>query len=139
MARARALSRVYAAKCVGLRAHSSTSRHCQVCATAASAHACHDEAHTRMSMRLAGVQVVTGGLGGLGLRAAALLIARRASQVVLCSRSGRVAKDGATGQWYLLLFETLACVVQASDVADAAESRLLFGRPCNHLLHAAGT
>ena len=94
---------------------------------------------TRVPMRLAGVQVVTGGLGGLGLRAAALLVARRASQVVLCSRSGRVAKGGATGQWYLLLFETLKCVVQASDVADAAESRLLLGRPCNHLLHAAGT
>ena len=66
-------------------------------------------------------------------------LATGASQVVLCSRSGRVAKDGATGPWYLLLFETLKCVVQASDVADAAESRLLLGRPCNHLLHAAGT
>ena len=94
---------------------------------------------TRVLMRLAGMQVVTGGLGGLGLRAAALLIARRASQVVLCSRNGRVAKNGATAQWYLLLFETLKCVVQASDVADAAESHLLLGRSCNHLLHAAGT
>ena len=95
--------------------------------------------HVGVTMRLPGVQVVTGGLGGLGLRAAALLVARRASQVVISSRSGRVSTNGVIGQWYLVLFETLKCVVQASDVADAAESRLLLGRPCNHLLHAAGT
>ena len=92
---------------------------------------------TRVPMRLAGVQVVTGGLGGLGLRAAALLVACGASQVVISSRSGRVAKDGAARQWCLPLFKSLVCVVQASDVADAAESSL--GRVCNQLLHAAGT
>merc|ERR1711995_66113 len=37
---------------------------------------------------------VTGGLGGLGLRAAALLRERGASHVVLSSRSGEVAREG---------------------------------------------
>ena len=42
----------------------------------------------------AGVYAITGGLGGLGLRAAALLLERGARRVVLSSRSGRVARDG---------------------------------------------
>ena len=44
-------------------------------------------------MRLkAGVYAITGGLGGLGLRAAALLLERGASCVVLASRSGQLSK-----------------------------------------------
>ena len=37
---------------------------------------------------------MTGGLGGLGLRAAALLAERGAPSIVLASRSGRIARDG---------------------------------------------
>merc|ERR1712185_234837 len=87
----------------------------------------------------AGVHVVTGGLGGLGLRAAALFISCLASQVVTSSRSGRVANDGSAGRWHLLLIESSSFAVQAADVGEAAESRLSLNcRPCK-LLHAAGT
>ena len=38
--------------------------------------------------------MITGGLGGLGLRAAALLVEGGAVHVLLTSRGGRVARDG---------------------------------------------
>ena len=41
-----------------------------------------------------GVYAITGGLGGLGLRAAAMLVSGDASRVLLASRSGRVMRDG---------------------------------------------
>ena len=43
---------------------------------------------------LSGVYTITGGLGGLGLRAGSLLVERGAARVVLASRSTRVARDG---------------------------------------------
>eukprot|EP00964_Phaeocystis_antarctica_P086147 scaffold54520_cov92-Phaeocystis_antarctica.AAC.1 len=42
----------------------------------------------------AGAWLVTGGLGGLGLRGAALLASRGAARLVLTSRSGLVARSG---------------------------------------------
>ena len=41
-----------------------------------------------------GLYTITGGLGGLGLRAATLLIDSGARRVLLASRSGRVVRDG---------------------------------------------
>ena len=41
-----------------------------------------------------GSYAVTGGLGGLGLRAASLLVEGSSSRVLLASRSGRVMRDG---------------------------------------------
>ena len=41
-----------------------------------------------------GPYAITGGLGGLGLRAAALLVEGGAVHVLLASRGGRVARDG---------------------------------------------
>ena len=43
---------------------------------------------------MSGVYSISGGMGGLGLRAASLLVTRGASRVLLSSRSGRVARDG---------------------------------------------
>lgn len=82
---------------------------------------------------------MTGGLGGLGLRAAALLISCGASQVVSSSRSGRVANIGISAPWYSPLIKSPNLTMKASDVSDATEVPLLLsGRPCNQVLHAAG-
>ena len=70
--------------------------------------------------------VITGGLGGLGLRAAELLVRRASSRVVLTSRSGRVASSGqGRGHQARSLYavgdggvRVLAC-----DVADCADTR----------------
>ena len=89
-----------------------------------------------------GVHVVTGGLGGLGLRAAALLISCSASEVVSSSRSGRVANIniGAAAPWYLTLTQSSNLIMKASDVSDATDVPLLLGgRPCTQIVHAAGT
>ena len=60
----------------------------------------------------AGVYAITGGLGGLGLRAAALLVDAGAAGVLLSSRSGRM------GQGIL----TLPLTVIGCDIADSAEA-----------------
>ena len=43
---------------------------------------------------VSGTWLVTGGLGGLGLRGASVLAGRGAARLVLSSRSGRVAREG---------------------------------------------
>ena len=86
------------------------------------------------------MHVITGGLGGLGLRAAALLVSCSASEVVISSHSGRAAKIGAAAPWYLTLTKSSNLIMKASDVSDATDVPfLLGGRPCNQVLHAAGT
>ena len=55
---------------------------------------CTSTPSTRAAAVSTGAYAITGGLGGLGLRAAALLMERGASRVVLASRSGRVVRDG---------------------------------------------
>ena len=72
--------------------------------------------------------MVTGGLGGLGLRAASLLLSGGASRLVLSSRSGRVARDGQG------LSERLrALATSASGVAilacDGGAPNLPFPKP----------
>ena len=96
-------------------------------------------AGTMQDNRLAnGLYVITGGLGGLGLRAAALLVASGASCVRVASRSGRVVRDGQGGKAFFASLGALACAV-ACDVGDAADaSTLLAGPTFVGVLHAAG-
>ena len=55
---------------------------------------------------MSGAYVVTGGLGGLGLRALALLVERGVSRVVLASRSGRVARSEGGSELAALLWRS---------------------------------
>ena len=99
---------------------------------AARLRACSSTLMTSTSLA-AGTYAVTGGLGGLGLRAAELLVSRGASQVLLASRSGRVSGDG---QVQLRALGAGAMVV-ACDSADSNDTSALLSRPVTGLLHAA--
>jgi len=66
------------------------------------------------ALDVSGQFVITGGLGGLGLRAASLLADHGATGVVLASRSGHVARDGQA------LFFQLASLCSASSVLSCA-------------------
>ena len=83
---------------------------------------------------LSGRYVITGGLGGLGLRAASLLVTRGVIEAKLASRSGRVTRDG---QAELRSLGSSAKVV-ACDGADSSDARFLFGHAVSGVLHAAG-
>ena len=74
-----------------------------------------------------GVYAITGGLGGLGLRAAALLIERGAERVILASRSGRVVRDGQGLASQLALLGASA-EATACDSAEALDVGMLLGR-----------
>ena len=85
--------------------------------------------------------LVTGGLGGLGLRAASLLAERPATQLVLTSRSGRVARDGQGLQERLdVLCRGAAVAGVACDGGDAREAWAIIARRARWggVLHAAG-
>ena len=88
---------------------------------------------------MSGAWLLTGGLGGLGLRGAALLARCGASRLVLSSRSGRVARDG---QGLAAQLESLGgrSLVVACDSASAHDTLSLLGRvlPISGVLHAAG-
>ena len=85
-----------------------------------------------------GTYTVTGGLGGLGMRAATLLAEGNASRVLLASRTGRVVRDGQDVEAQLLSMGAVATAV-AGDSADAlAVVAFLSGSPFNGVLHAAG-
>ena len=82
---------------------------------------------------------VTGGLGGLGLRGAALLSSIGVTRLVLSSRSGRVAHEGqGLEEWLCAL--AVSVVVVSCDSADRAQAVLLQKLAPSHggLLHAAG-
>ena len=84
-----------------------------------------------------GAVLVTGGLGGLGLRAAALLVEGGASRVLLASRSGGVGRDSRGVEARLRsawgTTEAVAC-----DGAEACDIRaLLSGGSLAGVLHAA--
>jgi enoyl-CoA hydratase/carnithine racemase/NADP-dependent 3-hydroxy acid dehydrogenase YdfG len=85
-----------------------------------------------------GLYVVTGGLGGLGLRAATLLVEGGASVVVLASRSGHSRRDEQDLEMKLASLRA-AALVMASDVTDALDVSCLFA-PSSlvGVLHAAG-
>ena len=86
-----------------------------------------------------GVYAITGGLGGLGLRAAVMLVERGATRVLLASRSGRVARDG---QGLAAQLQSLGARagVAVCDSADPADTRALLGigHSVAGVLHAAG-
>ena len=75
---------------------------------------------------LRGSYAITGGLGGLGLRAAALLIEGGSTGVLLASRSGRVLRDGQ-GLNARLASLHAASQVMSSDVGDAADACCVLG------------
>ena len=79
---------------------------------------------------------ITGGLGGLGLRAATMLLEAGALAVVLSSRSGRMALGGCTRHAHVG-WPTFQ--VAASEVGDAADAFSCVGHSARiGVLHAAG-
>ena len=95
-------------------------------------------------MRLGGALVITGGLGGLGLRAAKELSGDGCEHaIVLASRSAKVVRDGQ-GLEEALTALRRACPrlqVQAYDVAQANQVKHLThlsAEPLRGVIHAAG-
>ena len=85
-----------------------------------------------------GAYAVTGGLGGLGMRAATMLVMGGASHVLLASRSGFVVRGGQGLDAQLLSIRPSAAVV-ACDSADTREATSLFGTtPLAGVLHGSG-
>ena len=83
-----------------------------------------------------GAHLVTGGLGGLGLRAGALLLERGARRVVLASRGGAASLDGRTLQGPV---GATAVAVVACDGAEAGDVGALVQRGALvGVLHTAG-
>ena len=94
-----------------------------------------------------GACVVSGGLGGLGLRAAAEAAAGGARALVLSSRSGRVARGGqGLDEQLRAVRSARGCAVRviACDVGEAASVRALLGAAASSghalraVMHAAG-
>ena len=81
---------------------------------------------------------ITGGLGGLGVRACAMLMEGGASAVLLSSRSGFVARQ-EHGFEVLARSSGASAHAVACDIASALDTSLLAGyrRPVG-VLHAAG-
>ena len=106
------------------------------------------EARPRRNPARGGSFLVTGGLGGLGLKSAARLIRLGATSVVLTSRSGRVAHagQGLEEQLHQLQASPRAHVgVAVGDAASACELSALLrdcaarrAAPLVGVLHAAG-
>ena len=85
-----------------------------------------------------GSYAITGGLGGLGLRAATMLMANGAAGVTLSSRSGDVGRDGQ-GLKARLASLGAAAQVMTSDVGDCPDAfSLLAHGSFVGVLHAAG-
>ena len=87
-----------------------------------------------------GQYTLTGGLGGLGMRAAALLVDGGAVALLLASRSGRIARDGGheTELQLRRSMGALASVVPC-DSADTCDTSALLSNPLlSGWLHAAG-
>ena len=91
-----------------------------------------------------GAWLISGGLGGLGLRGASLLSERGAARVVLASRSGRVAHDrqGLEARLRGLASGGATTWVVAVDGAEAAEAsaamRAMMAGQLSGVLHTAG-
>ena len=91
-----------------------------------------------MRARVAGQQIVTGGLGGLGLRTSAMLSRAGASSILVCSRSGLVSRGAP-----LTSLPRVASVVR-SDVSCADDAVHLVRRALGSagrlrgVWHAAG-
>jgi hypothetical protein len=94
----------------------------------------HDAALAR-----GGAYTITGGLGGLGLRAAKLLVDGGVSCVHLVSRSGRVGRHDGQGLDAQLQALGRLALARVGDVADFMDAfSLLTSLKFTGLLHAAG-
>ena len=99
-------------------------------------HTCSASA-TRGEVLGNGLYAITGGLGGLGVHAARLLVKRGASEVLLLSRRGHAICDEPGLE--RLVRSMHAAVVIACDAADAQDVSALFAsRSLEGVLHAAG-
>ena len=95
--------------------------------------ACTAASSATMALLSAGTYAITGGLGGLGLRAASLLVEGGAVGVVLSSRSGRM------GGRALEVATSALKRVAACDIGDGADGLALRAfAPPTGVLHAAG-
>ena len=85
------------------------------------------------------VWLITGGLGGLGLRAATLLVSGGATRLMLSSRSGRVARNGQGLADCLSALGSMATVA-ACDGSDSAQAAQLQSACAlaHGVLHSAG-
>ena len=74
-----------------------------------------------------GAHLITGGLGGLGLRTASLAVQNGASALVLASRSGNVARDGQGLDNQLKEIQRATRLVQlrAADSSDGCDTMAL--------------
>ena len=99
---------------------------------------CHNTDVPRQQLQN-GHYAITGGLGGLGLRAARLLVEHAAVHVLLASRSGRVARGGQGLAEQLHVLGTRAKAL-ACDSAELRDSAALFAScyPLSGVLHASG-
>ena len=85
-----------------------------------------------------GVHAITGGLGGLGMRAAALMSKGGASSVVLISRSGVYGGEGEGALAQLFALGSI-CKIGVGDMSNGADVVALLMRPApSGVLHAAG-
>jgi hypothetical protein len=90
-----------------------------------------------------GTYGITGGLGGLGLRAAGLLGDHGATCLLLSSRSGLVKRQGQALEAQLASLRASRCAavrVAAIDAGDTMDTRFwaTCDRPLTGLLHASG-
>ena len=98
---------------------------------------CHSASKYR-AILASGLYAITGGLGGLGLSAASLLVESGASGALLASRSGRIARDGQGLAAQLKSMRDSVTVV-ACDGADFEDTiALIFANPLTGVFHAAG-
>ena len=100
--------------------------------------ACEEAPTTQGCEPACGVYTITGGLGGLGLRASSLLVESGASAVFLTSCRGHVARNGQGLEAQLQLMSSIASIV-ACDSVDARDATvMLCARSLTGVLHAAG-
>ena len=102
----------------------------------------HEAVGREKPVQLRGALVITGGLGGLGLRAAKAL-SGGTHAIVLASRSGKVARDGQGLDGALAALQQATSRVRclaadASAVDQVKHMTHVSGEPLGGVLHAAG-
>ena len=87
---------------------------------------------------MCGLYAVTGGLGGLGLRAASLLVEGGASRVLLASRTGRVVRDGQGLEARLRSIGAVASALACNSADMWDTNAFFFTSLLAGVLHTAG-
>eukprot|EP00966_Prymnesium_polylepis_P170910 3950504-Prymnesium_polylepis.1 len=82
--------------------------------------------------------IITGGLGGLGLRAATLLVASGTTLLLLVSRSGHVARKAQGLELRLQSLHSAASVVACDNADSSNVGAVLSMQPPTCVLHAGG-